>query len=229
MNLFFSNFSQTDNEIVVNENDSRHILKSYRKGIGDILNFTNGNGLLAECKIIEKGKKIKVKIVKLSKRKPDKVSIHIAISPLKNPSRFEWFVEKATEIGIKEITPIITKYSEKKKVNHERLERISISSLKQSNQLFKPKINNIEKFSNFLNNNGNQMIMANLKTKNILEKKSISSNQVCLIIGPEGGFSDDEIQEAKNKNITEISLGNNRLRSETAAIFGLSILRSIIN
>ena len=73
------------------------------------------------------------------------------------------------------------------------------------------------------------MIMANLKTKNILEKKSISSNQVCLIIGPEGGFSDDEIQEAKNKNITEISLGNNRLRSETAAIFGLSILRSIIN
>ena len=229
MNLFFSNFSQTDNEIVVNENDSRHILKSYRKGIGDILNFTNGNGLLAECKIIEKGKKIKVKIVKLSKRKPDKVSIHIAISPLKNPSRFEWFVEKATEIGVKEITPIITKHSEKKKVNHERLERISISSLKQSNQLFKPKINSTENFSDFVKNNSDQKIMANLKTKNILEKKSISSNQVCLIIGPEGGFSDDEIQEAKNKNITEISLGNNRLRSETAAIFGLSILRSIIN
>ena len=66
MNLFFSNFNETDNEIVVNENDSRHILKSYRKGIGDILNFTNGNGLLAVCKIIEKGKKIKVKIVKIS-------------------------------------------------------------------------------------------------------------------------------------------------------------------
>ena len=82
MNLFFSNFSQTDNEIVVNENDSRHILKSYRKGIGDILNFTNGNGLLAECKIIEKGKKIKVKIVKISKSKPNKVSIHIAILSL---------------------------------------------------------------------------------------------------------------------------------------------------
>ena len=73
------------------------------------------------------------------------------------------------------------------------------------------------------------MIMANLKTKNILKRELISSNQVCLIIGPEGGFSNDEIQEAKNKNITEISLGNNRLRSETAAIFGLSILRSIIN
>ena len=227
MNLFFSNFSQTDNEIIVNENDSRHILKSFRRGVGDILNFTNGTGLLAKCKIIEKGKKIKVKIIKLSKNKPNKVSIHIAISPLKNPSRFEWFVEKATEIGIKEITPIITKYSEKKKVNHERLERISISSLKQSNQLFKPKINNTEKFSDFLKNNGDQKIMANLKTKDILKKESINSNQICLIIGPEGGFSDDEIQEAKKNKITEISFGKNRLRSETAAIYGLSILRSI--
>ena len=227
MNLFFSNFSQADNEILVNENDSRHILKSYRKGIGDILNFTNGNGLLAECKIIEKGKKIKVKIVKISKSKPNKVSIHIAISPLKNPSRFEWFVEKATEIGIKEITPIITKYSEKKKVNHERLERISISSLKQSNQLFKPTINSTEKFSDFIKNNSDQKIMANLKTKNILAKESINSNQICLVIGPEGGFSDDEIQEAKNNKITEISFGENRLRSETAAIYGLSILKSL--
>ena len=227
MNLFFSNFSQKDNEIIVNENDSRHIIKSFRRDIGDILNFTNGNGLLAECKIIEKGKKIKVKIVKISKNKPNKVSIHVAISPLKNPSRFEWFVEKATEIGIKEITPIITKYSEKKKVNHERLERISISSLKQSNQLFKPKINSIEKFSDFIKNNSDQKIMANLKTQNILTKESINSNQICLVIGPEGGFSDDEIQEAKNNKITEISFGKNRLRSETAAIYGLSILKSL--
>ena len=227
MNLFFSNFSQKDNEIIVNENDSRHIVKSFRRDIGDTLNFTNGNGLLAECKIIEKGKKIKVKIVKISKNKPNKVSIHVAISPLKNPSRFEWFVEKATEIGIKEITPIITKYSEKKKVNHERLERISISSLKQSNQLFKPKINSTEKFSDFIKNNSDQKIMANLKTKNILAKESINSNQICLVIGPEGGFSDDEIQEAKNNKITEISFGENRLRSETAAIYGLSILKSL--
>ena len=227
MNLFFSNFSQKDNEIIVNENDSRHIIKSFRRDIGDTLNFTNGNGLLAECKIIEKGKKIKVKIVKISKNKPNKVSIHVAISPLKNPSRFEWFVEKATEIGIKEITPIITKYSEKKKVNHERLERISISSLKQSNQLFKPKINSTEKFSDFIKNNRDQKIMANLKTKNILAKESINSNQICLVIGPEGGFSDDEIQEAKNNKITEISFGENRLRSETAAIYGLSILKSL--
>ena len=86
---------------------------------------------------------------------------------------------------------------------------------------------NTEKFSDFLKNNSDQKIMANLKTRNILKKESINSNKICLIIGPEGGFSEDEIQLAKDNKITEISFGKNRLRSETAAIYGLSILRSI--
>lgn len=229
MNLFYSNFSESQDEIVVNENDSKHIIKSYRKNIGDIIKFTNGDGLLAETKIIYKGKKIKVKILNILKKKREKISIHIAISPLKNPSRFEWFVEKATEIGVNQITPIVTKYSEKKKVNYERLERISISSLKQSSQFFKPQINEIENFSEFILNNKEQKIMANLKTKKFLKKDSIVSNNLCLMIGPEGGFSDDEIQEARDNKVTEISLGENRLRSETAAIYGLSLIKSIIS
>ena len=229
MNLFYSNFSESQDEIVVNENDSKHIIKSYRKNIGDIIKFTNGDGLLAEAKIIYKGKKIKVKILNILKKKREKISIHIAISPLKNTSRLEWFVEKATEIGVRQITPIVTKYSEKKKVNYERLERISISSLKQSSQFFKPQINEIENFSEFIINNKEQKIMANLKTKKFLKKGSIVSNTLCLIIGPEGGFSDDEIQEARDNKVTEISLGENRLRSETAAIYGLSLIKSIIS
>ena len=229
MNLFYSNFSESQDEIVVNENDSKHIIKSYRKNIGDIIKFTNGDGLLAETKIIYKGKKIKVKILNILKKKREKISIHIAISPLKNPSRLEWFVEKATEIGVNQITPIVTKYSEKKKVNYERLERISISSLKQSSQFFKPQINEIENFSEFILNNKEQKIMANLKTKKFLKKDSIVSNNLCLMIGPEGGFSDDEIQEARDNKVTEISLGENRLRSETAAIYGLSLIKSIIS
>lgn len=229
MNLFYSNFNESQDEIVVNENDSKHIIKSYRKSIGDIIKFTNGDGLLVEAKITEKGKKIKAKILNVLKKKRDKVSIHIAISPLKNPSRIEWFVEKATEIGVKQITPIITKHSEKKRLNYERLERIAISSLKQSNQFFKPQINQIENFSDFIINNKEQKIMANLKTKNVLKKDLIVSDKLCLIIGPEGGFSDDEIQEAKKNKISEVSFGENRLRSETAAIFGLSILKSIIS
>tara|TARA_B100000902_G_scaffold398960_1_gene467708 strand:+ start:2962 stop:3651 length:690 start_codon:yes stop_codon:yes gene_type:complete len=229
MNLFYSNFNESQDEIVVNENDSKHIIKSYRKSIGDIIKFTNGDGLLVEAKITEKGKKIKAKILNVHKKKRDKVSIHIAISPLKNPSRIEWFVEKATEIGVEQITPIITKHSEKKRLNYERLERIAISSLKQSNQFFKPQINQIENFSDFIIKNKEQKIMANLKTKNVLKKDLIVSDRLCLIIGPEGGFSDDEIQEAKKNKISEVSFGENRLRSETAAIFGLSILKSIIS
>ena len=229
MNLFYSNFNESQDEIVVNENDSKHIIKSYRKSIGDIIKFTNGDGLLVEAKITEKGKKIKAKILNVLKKKRDKVSIHIAISPLKNPSRIEWFVEKATEIGVEQITPIITKHSEKKRLNYERLERIAISSLKQSNQFFKPQINQIENFSDFIVNNKEQKIMANLKTKNVLKKDLIVSDKLCLIIGPEGGFSDDEIQEAKKNKISEVSFGESRLRSETAAIFGLSILKSIIS
>ena len=229
MNLFYSNFNESQDEIVVNENDSKHIIRSYWKSIGDIIKFTNGDGLLVEAKITEKGKKIKAKILNVLKKKRDKVSIHIAISPLKNPSRIEWFVEKATEIGVKQITPIITKHSEKKRLNYERLERIAISSLKQSNQFFKPQINQIENFSDFIVNNKEQKIMANLKTKNVLKKDLIVSDKLCLIIGPEGGFSDDEIQEAKKNKISEVSFGENRLRSETAAIFGLSILKSIIS
>ena len=227
MDLFYSNYKANDKYVVMNEIDSKHIIRSFRKNIGDSIMITNGFGYLCNAEIVEIGKKIKVKINSIEKFKSSSNSIHIALSPLKNASRFEWFVEKSTELGISQITPLVCEYSEKKKVNHERLERISISSLKQSNQLFKPKINSTEKFSDFIKNNSDQKIMANLKTKNILAKESINSNQICLVIGPEGGFSDDEIQEAKNNKITEISFGENRLRSETAAIYGLSILKSL--
>ena len=101
----------------------------------------------------------------------NKLSIHVAISPLKNISRFEWFVEKATELGISQITPIISRYSEKKKINTERLERIITSSIKQSNQFFIPKINPIIPFSSFVLNNDEEKIMANLKTNNTLRKE----------------------------------------------------------
>ena len=157
------------------------------------------------------------------------MSIHIALSPLKNISRFEWFVEKATELGISQITPIVCEHSEKKKVNTERLERILISSLKQSNQFFKPAINSISTFENFILNNKDQLLMANLKTSNKLSEKLFAKPNICLMIGPEGGFSNREIDLAKEQDIIEVTLGNSRLRSETAAIYGMSIIRSLLS
>ena len=229
MDLFYSNYKVTDRFIVINEVDSKHISKSFRKNIGDNIRITNGLGCVCNAEIIEKGKKIKVKIKGVEKFEAPNLSIHVAISPLKNISRFEWFVEKATELGISQITPIVCEHSEKKKVNSERLERILISSLKQSNQFFKPKINSINTFENFILNSEDQLLMANLKTSNKLSEKLFTKPNICLMIGPEGGFSDKEIYLAKKQDIKEVTLGNSRLRSETAAIYGMSIIRSIIN
>ena len=229
MDLFYSNYIATDKYIVMNEIDSKHISRSFRKKIGDNIRVTNGLGYLCNAEIIERGKKIKVKIKSIEKFEAPNLSIHIAISPLKNISRFEWFVEKATELGISQITPVVCEHSEKKKVNTERLERILISSLKQSNQFFKPRINSINTFENFILNSEDQLLMANLKTSNKLSEKLFNKPNICLMIGPEGGFSDSEIDLAKKQDIKEVTLGNSRLRSETAAIYGMSIIRSIIN
>ena len=227
MDLFYSKFNANNKLITINETDSKHITRSFRKNIGDQIRITNGRGLLCEAEILEKGKNIKVKVVSSILHEPDKLSIHVAISPLKNISRFEWFVEKATELGINQITPITSRYSEKKKINTERLERIITSSIKQSNQFFIPKINPIIPFSSFVLNNDEEKIMANLKTNNTLKKELFSTNSICILIGPEGGFSDEEINLARENNIKEITLGKNRLRSETAAIYTISALKAL--
>ena len=229
MDLFYSNYKANDKYVVMNEIDSKHIIRSFRKNIGDSIMITNGLGYLCNAKIVEIGKKIKVKINSIEKFKSSSNSIHIALSPLKNASRFEWFVEKSTELGISQITPLVCEYSEKKKVNMDRLERILISSLKQSNQFFKPIINSIKTFEDFIRDNEDELLMANLKTSNKIKRELFTRNNICLMIGPEGGFSDSEIKLAKKKNIKEITLGNSRLRSETAAIFGLSVIKSLVS
>ena len=229
MDLFYSNYKANDKYVVMNEIDSKHIIRSFRKNIGDSIMITNGLGYLCNAKIVEIGKKIKVKINSIEKFKSSSNSIHIALSPLKNASRFEWFVEKSTELGISQITPLVCEYSEKKKVNMDRLERILISSLKQSNQFFKPIINSIKTFEDFIRDNEDELLMANLKTSNKIKRELFTKNNICLMIGPEGGFSNGEIKLAKEQNIKEVSLGNSRLRSETAAIFGLSVIKSLIS
>ena len=229
MDLFYSNFNKDDKLITINQIDSKHITKSFRKNIGDLIKITNGNGSICDAKIIEKGRNIKVEIKKIVIYEREKISIHVALSPLKNTSRFEWFVEKATELGINQITPIISHYSEKRKVNTERLERIIISSMKQSNQCYRPILNTIVDYKTFILSNKEEKIMANLKTNNKLQKKLLETNNLCLLIGPEGGFSDKEIEYSLKNNVKEITLGNNRLRSETAAIYSISAIKAIIS
>ena len=206
MNLFYSNFNKSDSDIILDEIDSKHLSKSLRKKVGDIIRVTNGEGIEIKGEIIRLGKNIKVKIINKVKHRKKDVSIHVAMSPLKNPSRFEWFVEKSTEIGISEITPLITKFSEKKKVNMNRLNKIVISSMKQSNQFYLPKVNPITSFNDFLKSNKDYKLNAHLKNSNSFNKKSISSkDKIVVMIGPEGGFSEREILKASKEKIKEIS------------------------
>jgi 16S rRNA (uracil1498-N3)-methyltransferase len=230
MNLFYSNFNKSDSDIILDEIDSRHLSKSLRKKSGDIIRVTNGEGLEIQGKIIRLGKNIKVNIINKVNHRKKNLSIHVAMSPLKNPSRFEWFVEKSTEIGISEITPLITRFSEKKKVNIDRLNKIVVSSMKQSNQFYLPKVNPITSFNDFLKSNKDYKLIAHLKNSNSFNKKSIGSKEkIVLMIGPEGGFSEEEILLARKEKIKEISFGKNRFRSETAGVFAISIINNYKN
>ena len=230
MNLFYSNFNKSDSDIILDEIDSKHLSKSLRKKVGDIIRITNGDGLEIKGNIIRLGKNIKVNVINKVKHKKRAISIHIAMSPLKNPSRFEWFVEKSTEIGISEITPLITKFSEKKKVNISRLNKIVISSMKQSNQFYLPKVNPITSFDEFLKLNKDYKLIAHLKNNNSFNNKSIGNkDKIVVMIGPEGGFSKEEILKANKDKIKEISFGKNRFRSETAGVFAVSIINNYKN
>jgi len=223
MQLFYNpNIDETTESFSFDKEESKHIIKVLRKKDTDILFVTNGLGLLFETEItLASDNKCTVKIISLEKSNPSKFHLHLAVAPTKMNDRFEWFLEKATEIGIHEITPIICDRSERKVVNQERFEKIILTAMKQSNVLFLPKLNEATTFKEFVKrkNEGFQLIAHCEET----DKKSLKSvlkpnENVTVLIGPEGDFSEKEIALALENNFVPVSLGNTRLRTETAAI-----------
>ena len=147
--------------------------------------------------------------------------LHIAIAPTKNNERLEWFVEKATEIGIDEITPLLSLRSERKTVNTDRLEKIMISAMKQSERAYLPRLNKLKPFDQFINSTheGLKYIAhCNQGEKTLLKNSDVKNKKVTIMVGPEGDFTDEEVQRAMNSGFKEISLGSSRLRTETAGI-----------
>ena len=147
--------------------------------------------------------------------------LHIAIAPTKKMSRFEWFVEKAIEIGVTSITPMICSYSERKSLNYSRLEKISISAMKQSLQTYLPEIKPIVEFKDYIkSNNSDYKYIAHCKKSNTehLSGIIVKKNSSNIIIGPEGGFTNKEISFAIDSDYKVVSLVNNRLRTETAGV-----------
>lgn len=219
----------TKNEIVLDEAESKHAIRVLRLNAGDKVQIVDGKGGFYTAEITEpQPKKCKL-IITESTREFGKrnFSLHMAIAPTKNNDRFEWFLEKATEIGIGEITPLLCERSERKTVKPERLEKVLISAMKQSVKAFLPKMNPMTPLGEFLEESiASQKFIAhcNEGNKNHLKNEIIAKGSVMVLIGPEGDFSPEEVEQAEKSGFVSVSLGNSRLRTETAGVVACHIV-----
>ncbi len=219
----------SDTEVVFNETESKHAIRVLRLQKGAQIQIVDGKGGFYEAVITDaNSKKCKLKITKSIQDFGKKdFHLHIAIAPTKNIDRFEWFLEKCTEIGIDEITPILTEHSERKIIKPERLEKILVSAMKQSIKAYLPKLNPIATFNDLISNNKtNKRFIAYCDDveKSHLKDLSLKKEKVLILIGPEGDFSPEEVNDAVENGFSVISLGEARLRTETAGIVACHIV-----
>ena len=223
MQLFYnSEIKSGDKTFTFDKEESKHIIKVLRKQEGHKIHITNGLGFLFISEItLGLDKKCEVKITEEQFSKPTCFYTHVAVAPTKMHDRLEWFLEKATEIGIHEITPIICEHSERKVYKIDRAEKIIQSAMKQSNQYYLPKINEAITLSEFIkkNHDGAKFIAHCEETDKKSFSKEIEKNKpITILIGPEGDFSTKEIKLALENNFIPVTMGNTRLRTETAAL-----------
>ena len=217
----------------LNEDDSKHAVKVLRHKVGDLLNLVDGKGNWVTAKIVNtnfKNLKLDVQSVVNEYNKPS-YYIHIAIAPTKNTDRIEWFLEKAVEIGVDEITFLQTQKSERKELKLNRLEKIAISAMKQSKKAYLPKMNPLIKLPEFLKQDFSifEKYVAFVDGENInyLNQMAKPNQHYLVLIGPEGDFDTKEIESLKTKDFKCISLGKSILRTETAGIYVCNVLNMI--
>ncbi|MEY2922708.1 MAG: Ribosomal small subunit methyltransferase [Bacteroidota bacterium] len=223
MQLFYNpNINEQASSFIFDKEESKHIIKVLRKKEGDILHVTNGLGYLFTTEIsLASDSKCTVKIQSFEKQEKPKFHLHLAVAPTKMNERYEWFLEKATEIGIQEITPIICDHSERKIIKTERFQKIIESAVKQSLHYYIPKLNAPIPFKDFIKKDfkGSRFIAhCEEFDKKTLKSQILPNTDTTMLIGPEGDFSVKEIEMALNNKFIPISLGETRLRTETAAI-----------
>ena len=217
------------NIIVLKDDEAYHAIKVLRLNTGDKVSATDGLGNWYNCEIIQLTKKdclLKI-ISQIENRGKYNYRIHIAVAPTKNIKRFEWFLEKATEIGIDEITPIITFHSERRELKIERSVKVITSAMKQSLKSYHPKLNDATKFKDFLKTiTEEERYIAHLIDEHQDDLKNVykKNKDVCILIGPEGDFSEEEVQLAQDCGFKAVRMGNERLRTETAALFACNTI-----
>ncbi|MCH2224564.1 MAG: 16S rRNA (uracil(1498)-N(3))-methyltransferase [Crocinitomicaceae bacterium] len=212
----------------LSEEESKHIIKVLRMSLHDTLAIIDGNGHYFETKIIEAHpKRCTVEIISIDVAEASNDWIHIAVCPTKQIDRTEWFIEKATEIGVDEISFISSKNSERVNLKLERLQKKAISAMKQSKRRFLPKINDLQSIKTFLDTNPNGLLAHCYESKKSQFEAVYQKNNCPILIGPEGDFSEQEVEMALEKGYKTITLGKNRLRTETAALY--ACMRAKIN
>ncbi len=219
-------------EVVLDETESKHAVKVLRLSTGDKVQLIDGKGGFYEAEIsVAHPKKCMLKITKTKKEFGKKdFHLHIAIAPTKNNDRFEWFLEKTTEIGINEITPILCDHSERKNIKSDRLEKILVSAMKQSLKAYLPKLNKLTTFKDLVSSSKTEhrfIAHCYQDSKNHIKNESLKSNEVLVLIGPEGDFSPEEVAFAIQRGFKEITLGDSRLRTETAGIVACHIVNLV--
>lgn len=216
------------------EEEARHIVQVLRRKVGEVLHFVDGKGGLYEGQIEETGKKLCVlSIQKAAQPYTEVARRHIAIAPTKNIGRFEWFLEKATEIGVDEITPLLCQRSERQRLRPERLNKILIAAMKQSLRTYLPKLHPLTPFAELLKQSQHyeQCFIAHCGDGPIgpLRQKYQPGKSVLVLIGPEGDFSPEEVQLALDQGLEPVGLGDFRLRTETAGITACHTINLLLN
>ena len=226
MQLFYTS---NPNSNYLDKDEFYHCIKVLRNKKNKNIHLTDGKGNLYESKILNISKqKCEIELPKKIKSEKQKIISHIVIAPTKSYNRIEWAVEKLTEIGINKISFICTNNSERRELKVERLQKKSISAMKQSKSLFKPVIENIislnkllEKYKNYENK-----FVADIKSNKTLNKTKVVGNSIFLI-GPEGDFTSEEMKKISINGFSKITLGNKILRTETAAIMAGYLIKNL--
>lgn len=222
MQVFFT--KQIDgNHAILDEEESRHLIRVLRLKQDDPVDIVDGRGNLFKGVIsLPDSRNTMIRITETKREHlARKYSLHLAIAPTKSTDRFEWFLEKATEIGIDEITPVICDHSERKAINFNRLNKIIISAMKQSLKAYLPKLNNAVRYTDFISSDfeGNKFIAHYSETITTnLQKAYNTGDNALILIGPEGDFSQSELTLAVKNAYFPVNMGKNRLRTETAAL-----------
>ena len=222
MQLFFADNIESD-FCTLSEEESAHCVKVLRLGVGDTVSVTDGNGTLCHCHIVDAHHKHCT--VQIDERVRDfgrhSFHLHLAVAPTKNSARMEWLMEKVVEMGIDRFTPIVCQHSERSVLKRERLEKIAVSALKQSQKAFKPIIDAPTPLADLMRQpfDGEKYIAyCNGEIRVPLRDVYTAGADALILIGPEGDFSDDEVEEALKSGFKPVTLGQYRLRTETAAL-----------